>query len=130
MSDLPKITIIDDDTDLVEAVRNFLRRHSFEVTTAYGGIEGLKVVEENRPDLVILDMMMPDMDGIQVLLKIRGNSRIKDTSVIMLTAKDTQPDRISALEMGAYEYITKPLDTHMLLRQIENVLRKKKEDEF
>jgi two-component system alkaline phosphatase synthesis response regulator PhoP len=130
MSTRPKITIIDDDTDLVEAVRNFLARHSFEVSTAYGGIEGLKVIEENRPDLVILDMMMPDIDGIQVLLKIRGNSQIKDTSVIMLTAKEAQPDRVSALEMGAYEYIAKPLDTHMLLRQIENVLRKKKEGQI
>ena len=130
MSDPAKITIIDDDSDLVEALRNFLRRHSFEVSIAYGGTEGLKVVEENRPDLVILDMMMPDMDGMQVLLKIRGNSQIKDTLVIMLTAKDAQLDRISALEMGAYEYITKPLDTHILLRQIENVLRKKKEGQI
>ena len=130
MNDLPKITIIDDDADLVDAVSNFLSRHSFEVSAAYGGIEGLKVVEENRPDLVILDMMMPDMDGIQVLLKIRGNSQIKDTPVIMLTAKDAQTDRVSALEIGAYEYIAKPLDTHMLLRQIENVLRKKKEGDL
>ena len=130
MNSLPKITIIDDDPDLVDAVRNFLGRHSFDVSTASGGIEGLKVVEENRPDLVILDMMMPDMDGIQVLLKIRGNSQIKDIPVIMLTAKDGQPDRVSALEIGAYEYIAKPLDTHKLLRQIENVLRKKKEGDL
>jgi two-component system alkaline phosphatase synthesis response regulator PhoP len=125
-----KITIVDDDGDLVEAVKHFLERRSFAVSTALGGRQGLEVIKENKPDLVVLDMMMPDMDGIHMLIEIRGDSSTKDIPVIMLTAKDAQADRVSALELGAYEYITKPLDTHMLLRQIENVLSKKEEGQI
>ncbi|MBN2120839.1 MAG: response regulator [Candidatus Omnitrophica bacterium] len=127
MSEKTKITIIEDDQDLVEFIQNFLQRRDFLVTTANDGRRGLEVIREEKPDLVILDIMMPDMDGIEVLNELKKSKDTKNIPVVMLTAKDTQPDRIRALELGAYEYIAKPLDTHMLLRQINNVLSKRKE---
>ncbi len=125
-----KITIIDDDRDLVEFVKTYLQRRGFLVSFAYSGGEGLEVVRKERPQLIILDIMMPEMDGSQVLRELKKDSTLKDIPVIMLTAKDRQIDRTSFLELGAYEYIAKPLDMDMLLRQVRNVLEKKEKGEL
>ena len=127
MSRPVKIALIDDDKDLVDSLKHFLERRSYAVSAAFGGRQGLEVIKSQVPDVIILDMMMPDLDGIGVLTEVKKDESTRDIPVIMLTAKDTQTDRLSALELGAYEYVAKPLDTHMLVRQIENVLRKKKE---
>ena len=130
MKEKIKITIIDDDEDLVEFTSQFLKRKDFLVSSAYGGRQGLEVIKKEKPDLVILDIMMPDMDGNTVLQQLKEDEDTKDIPVIMLTAKTQQPDRIKSLEQGAYEYISKPLDTYMLLRQISNILEKRKEGQI
>lgn len=125
-----KITIIDDDKDLVEFLRAYLQRRNFSVSVAYSGREGLETVKKNIPHLIILDIMMPGMNGDEVLEELKKDNRLKDIPVIMLTAKDTQADRTSSLQRGAYEYISKPLDMDILLRQIRNVLDKRRKGEI
>lgn len=133
MNDSPgkfKITVVDDEEDLVETIKLFLETRDYEVSFAYDGGSGFEVVKRELPDLVILDIMMPKKDGRDMLKKMKLDEELKDIPVIMLTAKDEQFDRDYALGLGAYEYISKPYDSYVLLRQIKNALDKKKRNEL
>ena len=125
-----KIAIIDDNKDLVDFVKPVLESHNYEVIVAYNGSSGLEVVKSRKPDLIILDIVMPDMSGNDVLSELKKYRDTKDIPVIMFTVKEWQYDRSKSLELGAYEYISKPFDSQMLLRQINNVLRKKEKKEL
>ncbi|MFH1380772.1 MAG: response regulator [Candidatus Omnitrophota bacterium] len=120
-----KIVIIDDEKGLADVIRDFLEERGFLVTTAYDGKTGIEAVKEIKPDLVILDILMPEMDGRAVLKKLKKEEDLKDIPVIILSGKTDQFDRGYLLEMGAYEYVTKPYDSYRLLRQINNTLEKK-----
>ena len=125
-----KIVVIDDNKELADTIKHFLQMRGFIVISAYGGKSGLEAVKKEKPDLIILDIMMPDMDGRDVLVNLKRGNETKDIPVIILTGKDEQFDREYGIELGAYEYITKPYDSNALLRQVNSILGKKKTGEL
>ena len=119
-----KALVVEDDGNIAELLRLYLERDGFEVQCAADGGEGVELFRAFHPDIVLLDIMLPVMDGWGVLREIRKDSR---TPVIMLTAKSETPDKISGLEMGADDYVTKPFEVKELLARIHAVLRRAEE---
>lgn len=118
-----KILAVDDEKRMVRFIQLNLEQDGFQVITAYNGREALEQVRTQLPDLVLLDIMMPDIDGFEVLKKIREVSTVP---VIMLTAKGEEDDRVKGLELGADDYITKPFSPRELVSRIKAVLRRTK----
>ena len=116
-----KILIIEDDANIAELIRLYVERDGFETVLAPDGGKGLSAFEQTSPDLVLLDIMLPVLDGWGVLREIRAVSK---TPVIMLTAKGETFDKVSGLEMGADDYMTKPFEPKELLARIHAVLRR------
>ena len=116
-----KILVVDDEPNLVKLARSNLEAQHYKVVTAMDGPTGLAMVEKEGPDLVILDIMMPGLDGFDVLQKIREFSTVP---VIMLTAKDQDVDVVKGLHLGADDYVRKPFSVHELLARVEAVLRR------
>lgn len=116
-----KILVIDDTRNVQVLLNDFLIGQNFEVVTAYDGHEGLDAVEKQHPDLILLDIMMPNMDGYQFITQLRRNSSIP---VIMITAKQQEADIIHGFDLGADDYITKPFHLRELLVRIRAVLRR------
>ncbi len=121
-----KVTVIDDEKALVKIVKDFLEPRNFQVSFAYDGRSGLDIVKKEKPDVVILDISMPVVDGRDLLVSLKKDSNTKNIPVIVLTGKEDKYDRSYILELGAYEFIPKPFDGQVLLRQIKNVLEKEK----
>ena len=129
MSEKKKILLIDDDPDFVEAVKVIVENGGYEVRVAYDGQEGLEAVEEEKPDLIVLDVMMPVMNGHEACAKLKGNEKTADIPVILLTAV---ADRVTTskythrdmLESEAEDYMPKPVEPKELLELIENWLKK------
>lgn len=115
------LLLIDDDATLIEALRIYLSRAGYEVRAATNGAEGLKEFYDQRPDLVILDVMMPQMDGWETCRRIRDLSTVP---IIMLTAKGQETDRVKGLRLGADDYVSKPFSLKELEARIEAVLRR------
>jgi DNA-binding response OmpR family regulator len=118
-----KILAVDDEKRMVRFIQLNLEQDGFQVITAYNGKEALEQVRTQLPDLVLLDIMMPDINGFEVLKKIR---EVSSVPVIMLTAKGEEDDRIQGLELGADDYITKPFSPRELVSRIRAVLRRTK----
>jgi two-component system KDP operon response regulator KdpE len=118
-----KILAVDDEKRMVRFIQLNLEQDGFQVITAYNGKEALEQVRTQLPDLVLLDIMMPDINGFEVLKKIR---EVNTVPVIMLTAKGEEDDRIQGLELGADDYITKPFSPRELVSRIRAVLRRTK----
>ena len=118
------ILVIDDEKDLIELVRYNLEKEGFDVIAANDGQSGLEVVKRHRPDLVVLDLMMPGLDGLQVCQRLRSDPRSGRIPVIMLTAKATEADRVVGLELGADDYITKPFSPREVVARVKAVLRR------
>jgi len=118
-----KILAVDDEQRMVRFIQLNLEQDGFEVVTAYNGKEALEQVRTQLPDLILLDIMMPDINGFDVLKKIR---EVNNVPVIMLTAKGEEDDRIQGLELGADDYITKPFSPRELVSRIRAVLRRTK----
>ena len=118
---MDKILIIDDDIKLTELLKEFLGSHKYNITIKHTPAEGLMHLEKKAEDLIILDIMLPEMDGFQVLRKIRENL---STPVIMLTARGEVTDRIVGLELGADDYLPKPFEPRELLARIQSILRR------
>lgn len=118
-----KILAVDDEQRMVRFIQLNLEQDGFQVVTAYNGKEALEQVRTQLPDLVLLDIMMPDINGFEVLKKIR---EVNNVPVIMLTAKGEEDDRIQGLELGADDYITKPFSPRELVSRIKAVLRRTK----
>ena len=121
-----KALIIEDDGNIAELLRLYLEKDGFEVQRASDGGEGLELFRTYGPDLILLDIMLPVMDGWSVLREIRKESR---TPVIMLTAKSETPDKVNGLELGADDYITKPFEPKELMARIHAVMRRSDEPE-
>ena len=119
-----KALVVEDDGNIAELLRLYLERDGFEVQVAPDGLEAVEMFRAYRPDLVLLDIMLPGLDGWSVLREIRKDS---STPVIMLTAKSETPDKVSGLEMGADDYVTKPFEVKELLARIHAVLRRAEE---
>ena len=125
----PKILIIDDEIHIVELIRFNLETSGYEVDIAYDGLDGYLKIKENAPQLVLLDWMLPNISGIDMLKKIRNDKSLSDIPVIMLTAKNMESDKIEGLELGADDYITKPFEIREVLARVQVQLRHKEEKE-
>jgi DNA-binding response OmpR family regulator len=118
-----RILIIDDDPVLSETTGDALEMNGYQVLRAFDGESGLRAAAKERPDLILLDVTMPDLDGFQVCGLIRINPDIMKTPIIMLTGRDKGEDLETALERKANWYITKPYDMNYLLKQIKKLLQ-------
>lgn len=118
---MPKILIIEDEPELVKVLRSYLEKSNFDVITTYRGDSGLSAWEQQKPDLVLLDLNLPGMDGLDVARAIR---RKADTPIIMLTARVEEVDQLIGLELGADDYITKPYSPRLVIAKVRAVLRR------
>lgn len=119
-----KILVIDDEIHIVELLKFNLETSNYDVDYAYDGIDGYIKAKETKPDLILLDWMLPNISGIEILKKIRSDKFLKQIPVIMLTAKNMENDKVEGLEIGADDYITKPFSVKELLARISSVLRR------
>ena len=118
-----RVLCIEDHPEMIELIRLILGRQGFDVDGAEGGREGLKAMQENPPDLVLLDLMMPDMDGWEVYRQIKANDQLKEIPVIAVTAKAQGIDRVLGLHIaGMDDFITKPFGPKELVASVEHVL--------
>ncbi|MFC1752794.1 response regulator [Thermoproteota archaeon] len=124
-----KVLVIDDDVDVVQHILRKLKKHGIEADGAYSGKEALTNLKKEKPDLIVLDLLMPEMDGYAVSEKLRSNNDTKNIPIIILTAKPTQEDKVKALQMGIDDYITKPYFTEELVARINAVLRRTRSTE-
>jgi len=116
-----RILVVDDDVKAVELVKLYLNRDGYRVLTAYDGIEALRLARESHPDLIVLDLMLPGIDGLEVCRTLRDES---DVPIIMLTAMTTDQDRLTGLDLGADDYVTKPFSPRELAARVRAVLRR------
>jgi two-component system, OmpR family, response regulator VicR len=121
-----KIMIVDDEPDVVDLVKLVLESDGFDVVTAYSGKEALDKIAQEMPDLVLLDIMMPQMDGWEVYSRIKANPKTKDIPVAMLTAKSQSIDKMIGLHIVKVDdYITKPFGRSELLERVKRILKEK-----
>lgn len=118
---MSKILVADDDPNVIELLKIYLQKEGYEVFFAENGREAVDKANRTKPDLIVLDLMMPEIDGLEVCRQIRMHSRVP---IIMLTAKDEDMDKILGLEMGADDYITKPFNPREVVARIKAVLRR------
>ncbi len=116
-----KILIVDDEPQIVEICKDYLKAAGYETVTANNGAQGVSLARREKPDLIVLDLMMPEMDGLEVTRTIRRES---DVPIIMLTARVEETDKLIGLELGADDYITKPFSPRELVARIRVVLRR------
>ena len=119
-----KILAVDDEEDILELVRYNLAREGFEVLGAASGEEALKIARKEIPALIVLDLMLPGIDGLDVTRKLKGDSATRAIPVIMLSAKGEEADVVAGLELGADDYITKPFSPRILTARVKAVLRR------
>ena len=115
------ILVVEDEATLSAALSYNLRKHGFNVVSAADGLEGLRAAQHDRPDVILLDIMLPKMDGIEVCRRLRAES---DVPILMLTAKSEEVDTVIGLEMGADDYMTKPFSMRELLARVRALLRR------
>ena len=116
-----KILVVDDEVDIVDFIDDYLMGEGYEVIKAYDGVEALDKTRQDLPDLVVLDIMLPRLDGFEVCKQIRTKSAVP---ILMLTAKDTDVDKIVGLEMGADDYMPKPFNPRELVARVKALLRR------
>jgi len=122
-----RILVVDDDPDIVEFVRMNLELDGFAVETADGGAAALQAASANPPDLMLLDIMMPEIDGLTVLRRMRSDPPTASVPVIILTARSLAEDRVKGLDLGADDYITKPFDLEEMVARVRTVLRRSRQ---
>ena len=118
---MAKVLVCDDDKEIVEAIDIYLTQEGYEVLKAYDGIEALKVMEKEKIDLLVIDVMMPKLDGIRATLKIRENNNVP---IIILSAKSEDADKILGLNIGADDYVTKPFNPLELVARVKSQMRR------
>ncbi len=121
MSDVKHILVVDDEPRIIEITRDYLERAGFRVTTAANGADALAMVRSRRPDLIVLDLGLPKMDGLDVTRALRRQSNVP---IIMLTARVDEADKLAGLELGADDYITKPFSPKELVARVRAVFRR------
>ncbi|HJQ14137.1 MAG TPA: response regulator [Anaerolineales bacterium] len=125
-ANLKCILCVEDEPEMIDLIRLILGRRGFEVKGAAGGIEGLNMIRQQPPDLILLDLMMPDMDGWEVYQQIKADEKTKNIPVIVVTAKAQSIDKVLGLHIAKVDdYITKPFSPHDLLNSVEKVLKSK-----
>ena len=123
-----KILVIEDDQDLAEMLNAYLRVQGYEVVTTNWGEDGIALAQTSRPDLLILDIRLPDIDGFDVARRLRSDRKTSDIPIIFLTEKRERSDKLAGLELGADDYITKPFDVQEMRLRVRNVLKRSKQD--
>ena len=116
-----KVLVVDDNIKTVELVKLYLNRDGYKVITAYDGLEALRIARESHPNLIVLDLMLPSMDGLDVCRTLRDET---DVPIIMLTARTTDQDKLMGLDVGADDYVTKPFNPRELAARIRAILRR------
>lgn len=119
-----KILLVDDDPDILDLIEYNLKKENFEVETAQNGKEALIKAKANHPDLILLDVMMPEMDGMETCQQIREDESIKDTLIAFLTARGEDYSQIAGFDAGADDYITKPIKPRVLVSRVKAILRR------
>jgi len=119
-----KILIVEDEQDILQLVKHYLEKEGFRPVTAMSGLEALKKVKEDKPDLVVLDLMLPEMDGLEVCKRLRSVPDTAMLPILMLTAKAEESDTIVGLELGADDYVTKPFSPKALVARVKALLRR------
>jgi DNA-binding response OmpR family regulator len=117
-----RILIVDDEKDLVDILKARLEIEGYEVLTAYDGQEGLEKAQEEKPDLILLDIMMPKMNGYQVCRLLKFDDEYKRIPIVIITARGQEQDKSTGEEVGANEYITKPFENGVLLAKIKELI--------
>lgn len=123
---LQKVLVIDDEENIIEFIKLGLRYEGFQVESAPDGEQGIVAAQRINPELIILDVMMPGIDGMEVCQRLRSNPTTRDIPILMLTAKDEVRDRITGLDAGADDYLTKPFDFDEMLARMRAILRRQK----
>ncbi|MDH4232362.1 MAG: response regulator [Nitrospirota bacterium] len=117
-----RILIADDEPNIVLALEYLMKNEGYEVQTVTDGEDALRAIEKNRPDLILLDIMMPNLDGYEVCQRIRSDPSMKDIVIIMLTAKGREVEREKGLALGADFYISKPFSTREVVKKVREIL--------
>ena len=117
-----RVLVVDDEQNIVDILRFNLEREGYEVITAEDGIQGLALARSSDPDLILLDVMMPEMDGFQVCRELRKEDKL--TPIIMLTAREEEADRVKGLELGADDYVSKPFSVRELMARVRTNIRR------
>src|SRR5258708_2973261 len=120
----PKILVVEDDLDVAEMLNAYFRVQGYDVYTVNWGEDGVRSAQTVHPDLVILDIRLPDIDGYEVAKRLRGDRRTREIPIIFLTEKREREDRLQGLELGADDYITKPFDLQELRLRVRNALQR------
>jgi len=123
-----KILIVDDEKDILELIGYNLEREGYQIIKALSGEEALRSSRLEKPDLILLDLMLPGIDGLEVLKKLKKDSKTVNIPTVLLTAKGEEADIVTGLELGADDYITKPFSPRVLLARIRTALRRQKEE--
>ena len=124
-----KILLVDDEPDIVEIIRFNLEQNGYQISTASDGLEAIKVAEKEIPHLIIMDVMMPNLDGIEACERLRQDDRFSDTIIMFLTARGEDYSYVAAFDAGADDYITKPIKPKVLVSKVKGLLRRLKEKE-
>jgi len=124
-----KILIIDDEASIIESLKTLLLRENYQIYSAFDGEEAIRKVTEIKPDLILLDLVLPKIGGIQVCRKIKSNPATQNIPIIIITGRDGIEERIEGLKSGANDFLTKPLETTELLLRIRSLLELKSSQE-
>lgn len=124
-----RVVCVEDEPEMIDLIKLILSRKGFEVLGANGGAEGLKIIRESKPDLVLLDLMMPEMDGWQVYQQLKADESTQDIPVIVVTAKAQNIDKVLGLHIAKVDdYIPKPFSLQELVDRVEEVLRRREKE--
>jgi two-component system alkaline phosphatase synthesis response regulator PhoP len=123
-----RVLVVDDDKEIVRIIRAYLEKAGYSVSCAYEGETALHIIRSDRPDLVVLDLMLPDRDGWSITRIVRGDPTLAATPIVMLTARVEGEDRVMGLDLGADDYIPKPFNPHEVVARVRAVLRRANQD--
>jgi len=124
------ILVVDDEPEVHTVLGKMLQKEGYHIEHAYNGDETFRLIEEKKPDLIILDIMMPKISGIEVCNKLRSQESTKNILILIVSARDAQADRLEGLTHGADEYVSKPFHLKSLVRKIEHMIEKRKREKF
>lgn len=123
MSTTKKILVVDDDPYILMSLEFLMKKNGFDVMVARNGTEALDLVEKQVPDIVLLDIMMPDVDGYAICKHIKNSKKLKDAKVVFMSAKSKETDIRKGYDLGASLYVTKPFSTRQLLKQVQELIQ-------
>ncbi len=126
----PRVLVVDDEPEIHTVLGKLLSREGYDVYSAYSAEEAFQSIKDSKPDLVILDIMMPKTSGIEVCNQLKADPDTRDILILIVSARDAQSDRIEGLTQGADDYVSKPFHLRSLVRKIDHMLLKKKEHDF